>query len=41
LNEAASASLALQFIEQGYTKVYILKGGWNGWVKAKFPAEGR
>jgi rhodanese-related sulfurtransferase len=30
--------VALKFMEKGYTKVYALKGGWNGWVKAKFPA---
>jgi len=41
MNEGVSASLALKFIEEGYAKVYTLKGGWNGWVKAKFPAEDR
>jgi len=23
----------------GYTKVYALKGGWNGWVKENYPTE--
>jgi rhodanese-related sulfurtransferase len=39
LNEGTSASVALQMMEKGYTKVYALKGGWNEWVKAKFPTE--
>jgi rhodanese-related sulfurtransferase len=33
--------VALKFMEKGYTKVYALKGGWNGWVGAKFPAENK
>jgi rhodanese-related sulfurtransferase len=31
--------VALQMMEKGYTKVYALKGGWDEWVKAKFPTE--
>jgi rhodanese-related sulfurtransferase len=31
--------VALQFMEKGYTKVYALKGGWNGWLGAKYPME--
>jgi len=26
-------------MEQGYTKVYALKGGWKEWSKAKYPTE--
>jgi rhodanese-related sulfurtransferase len=26
-------------MNQGYKKVYALKGGWNDWVKANFPTE--
>jgi len=26
-------------MEKGYAKVYALKGGWNEWLKAKFPTE--
>jgi rhodanese-related sulfurtransferase len=31
--------VALQLMQQGYTKVYALKGGWNQWVEAKCPTE--
>jgi rhodanese-related sulfurtransferase len=31
--------VARQFIQNGYRKVYALKGGWDEWVKAKFPTE--
>jgi 3-mercaptopyruvate sulfurtransferase SseA len=33
--------LAQRLIEKGYTKVYALKGGWNEWVKSKYPLEQR
>jgi len=26
-------------IEKGFTNVYALKGGWNGWIKAGYPTE--
>jgi rhodanese-related sulfurtransferase len=26
-------------MEQGYTKVYALKGGWREWFRAKFPVD--
>jgi 3-mercaptopyruvate sulfurtransferase SseA len=26
-------------MELGFTKVYVLKGGWKGWEKAGYPAE--
>jgi rhodanese-related sulfurtransferase len=31
--------VAQKFIEKGYKKVYALKGGWNQWLKDKFPVE--
>jgi len=31
--------VAQKLINQGYEKVYALKGGWNEWIKAKFPVE--
>jgi 3-mercaptopyruvate sulfurtransferase SseA len=31
--------VARQFIDMGYPKVYALKGGWDEWVKAKYPVE--
>jgi rhodanese-related sulfurtransferase len=31
--------VAQKFLEKGYTKVYVLKGGWNEWVKANLPVE--
>ncbi len=31
--------MARQFISLGYTKVFALKGGWDEWVKAKYPVE--
>ncbi|MGD9285820.1 MAG: rhodanese-like sulfurtransferase, partial [Desulfobacterales bacterium] len=27
------------FIENGYLKVYALKGGWSAWNKAGYPIE--
>jgi rhodanese-related sulfurtransferase len=26
-------------MDQGYTKVYALKGGWREWFRAKFPVD--
>lgn len=31
-NEEISAPIAQQFMEQGFTKVYVLKGGWEEWL---------
>jgi rhodanese-related sulfurtransferase len=28
--------VARKFMEKGYTKVYVLKGGWHEWFRAKF-----
>jgi 3-mercaptopyruvate sulfurtransferase SseA len=33
--------LVQKLIDKGYTKVYALKGGWNEWVKSKYPLEQR
>jgi len=38
-NEEVSTPIAKQFIERGYTKVYVLKGGWEEWFKADYPTE--
>jgi len=39
VNEATSASVALQFMMRGYKKVYALKGGWEEWKAANYPTE--
>jgi len=39
VNEATSASVALQLTGRGYKKVYALKGGWRDWEAAKYPVE--
>jgi rhodanese-related sulfurtransferase len=39
VKEATSASVALQFKDKSYTKVFALKGGWKEWQKAGFPTE--
>jgi rhodanese-related sulfurtransferase len=26
-------------INKGFTSIYVLKGGWNEWVRAKYPTE--
>ncbi len=39
LNEGTSISNAQILIEKGYTKVYVLKGGWEEWFKAGYPTE--
>jgi 3-mercaptopyruvate sulfurtransferase SseA len=31
--------VARQFISRGYDKVFVLKGGWDEWEKAKLPVE--
>jgi 3-mercaptopyruvate sulfurtransferase SseA len=33
--------VAQEFVEMGYAKVYALKGGWNEWIKAQYPVEGK
>ncbi|NIS63165.1 MAG: hypothetical protein GTO13_21480 [Proteobacteria bacterium] len=31
--------MARQLISKGFTNVYALEGGWNGWVNASYPTE--
>jgi len=31
--------MAAQFIKAGYSKVWVLKGGWNEWARDKYPIE--
>jgi rhodanese-related sulfurtransferase len=31
--------LAQKLIEEGYKKIYVLKGGWREWYESKFPVE--
>jgi rhodanese-related sulfurtransferase len=31
--------VAQEFVKNGYTNVYALKGGWKEWEKAAFPTE--
>jgi rhodanese-related sulfurtransferase len=31
--------VVLNLRERGYTNVFVLKGGWNDWVKAGYPTE--
>ena len=38
-HDATSIGLAKLLIRKGYTKVYVLKGGWEEWLKAKYPIE--
>jgi hypothetical protein len=39
VRDATSASMALQFINKGYPKVFVLKNGQNDWEKAGYPVE--
>jgi rhodanese-related sulfurtransferase len=41
-NEEFSRLKVKHFLEdkyEGYTKVYVLKGGWEEWLKANYPTE--
>jgi len=41
-NEEFSTLKVKHFLEnkyEGYTKVYVLKGGWEEWLKAGYPTE--
>jgi rhodanese-related sulfurtransferase len=29
--------VARKLLEHGFTRVYLLKGGWKEWVKANYP----
>jgi len=37
--DATSVRVAQEFMKAGYTKIYVLKGGWKAWVKADYPTE--
>ncbi len=39
LNEGSSTANAQILIEKGYTKIYVLEGGWEEWLKAGYPTE--
>jgi 3-mercaptopyruvate sulfurtransferase SseA len=26
-------------MDKGFTDIYVLKGGWNEWIRAKYPTE--
>jgi rhodanese-related sulfurtransferase len=34
-----SVPMAQKIMEKGFTKVYVLKGGWEEWLKAGYPTE--
>ncbi len=34
-----SAPMAQKMKEKGYTKIYVLEGGWEEWLKAGYPTE--
>jgi rhodanese-related sulfurtransferase len=38
-SEGISIANAQTLIEKGYTKVYVLKGGWEEWHKSGYPTE--
>lgn len=38
-NEGTSAPIAQLFINSGFTKVFVLKGGWEEWLKTNYPTE--
>lgn len=38
-NEQTSVGIAQLWIRSGYTKVYVLKGGWEEWLRAGYPTE--
>jgi 3-mercaptopyruvate sulfurtransferase SseA len=33
--------VALEFMKEGYPKVFALKGGWEEWKKAGYPTSAR
>jgi len=35
----ANVKAILSYGKEGYTKVYVLKGGWEEWLKANYPTE--
>lgn len=39
--EAISAGLAQRLMTKGFKKVYTLSGGWNDWMRSRYPIEGK
>jgi len=39
--EVTSAGLAQRLLARGFKKVYTLSGGWNEWMKSRYPIEGK
>jgi len=33
--------VAEYFLQKGYTKVFVLKGGWQAWRDAGYPVENK
>jgi len=31
--------MAQKLMDEGYSKVFALKGGWHEWFRAKYPVE--
>jgi rhodanese-related sulfurtransferase len=40
-NDETSSRVARQLMARGFTRVYVLKGGWSEWKKAGFTVETR
>ena len=40
-NDETSSRVARQLMANGFTRVYVLKGGWSEWKKAGFTVETR
>lgn len=38
-DERQSAALTQQFIDNGFEYTYVLSGGWNSWIDARYPVE--
>ncbi len=37
--EGKSAPMVQNILQKGFTKVYVLKGGWEEWLNANYPTE--
>jgi len=33
--------VAREFLKQGYTNIFALKGGWQQWLNDKYPVENK
>jgi len=40
-DDETSSRIARQLMARGFTKVYVLKDGWNGWKEAGFSVESK